>query len=121
MRTFPLRRFNYAAGFVFFIMAVTLSGCFQSANDSISPTQVNLTSIAPLQAATDTPFITPISTGGFTLPTDDPNSFLTATPTENVVVPPPSDTPQVSVPTQDTSQQNTVPTQEPPTAVQQVI
>src|SRR5205814_1357728 len=103
---------------LFPILALTLSGCFQSANDSISPTSVNLTSIAPLRS-TDEPFITPISTGGFALPTDDPNRFLTATPTVEQVIPaaPPTDQPNVSVPTQEPS---VAPTQEQPTNAPQV-
>ncbi len=116
MRLFP--RLNYTAWLLFPILALTLSGCFQSANDSISPTSVNLTSIAPLRQ-TDTPFITPISTGGFALPTDDPNRFLTSTPTEGQVIPavPPTETQNVFVPTQG---QPEAPTQEPPTAAPQI-
>src|SRR5258708_5357744 len=116
MRLFP--RLNYPAWLLFPILALTLSGCFQSANDSISPASVNLTSIAPLRQ-TDTPFITPISTGGFALPTDDPNRFLTSTPTEGQVIPavPPTETQNVFVPTQG---QPEAPTQEPPTAAPQI-
>src|SRR5689334_10288954 len=119
MRPIPLRRLNYTAWLFFPVLALILSGCFQSANDSISPTSVNLTSIAPLQAS-DQPFITPISTGGFTLPTDDPNRFLTPTATDAQVIPavPPTETPQVSVPTQGQPEQ---PTQEPPTTEPQVV
>src|SRR5512143_2248381 len=107
------RRSIYAAGFV--IGSLALTGCFQSASDSIPPTSVNLTQIAPLQP-TDTPFVTPISTGGFAFPTDDPNRFLTETPTEDqsLLSVPPTETQNVFVPTQDTG-----PTQEPPTDVPQ--
>src|SRR5882724_10262472 len=118
MRPFRLGRLNYTAWLLFPILALTLSGCFQSANDSISPTSVNLTSIAPLRS-TDAPFITPISTGGFALPTDDPNKFLTPTPTVEQVIPaaPPTDAPNMTVPTQEPA---APPTQEPPTDVPQV-
>jgi LysM repeat protein len=122
MSNFPLRRSNYAAWFIFIIIGLTLTGCFQSANEAISPTSVNLTSIAPLQQTSE-PFVTPISTGGFVFPTDDPNSFLTSTPTTDVGVPvvPPTNTPDSFAPTQEpptlpTQEPPTAPTQEPPTA-----
>ena len=62
---------------IFPLLAVSLTGCFQSANDTVSPTRTNLTGIAPVDgsngvADTPAPFITPISTGGFITPTDDP-------------------------------------------------
>jgi LysM repeat protein len=60
-------------------LALVLSGCFQTAGDAIFPTAISLTSIA----ASPTPFITPISTGGFIPPTDDPN-----VPTSTPLAPP---------------------------------
>ncbi len=58
-------------------LAFILTGCFQSAGDGIVPTSVDLTAIAPLQYTT--PFVTPLSTGGFIPPTDDPNNLFTPT------------------------------------------
>src|SRR5258708_38307416 len=71
-------RAKWTAMVVFPIMSVVLTGCFQSANDTVAPSPVNLTALAPLNNAQATPFITPLSTGGFALPTDDP-VMLTAT------------------------------------------
>ncbi|MEP7284757.1 MAG: LysM peptidoglycan-binding domain-containing protein [Chloroflexota bacterium] len=85
MRKNPSRRSNLAAWLVFSSLALILTACFQAAGDSIEPSPVNLTSIAPLQ---ETPFVTPLSTGGFVLPTDDPNSFLTPTPLADTAEPP---------------------------------
>jgi membrane-bound lytic murein transglycosylase D len=72
---------------LFPLLAVTLTGCFQEAGNSIQPTPVSLTSIPNFQTnnglETPTPFVTPLPAGGFVAPSDDPNSFLTPTALEN--------------------------------------
>jgi LysM repeat protein len=68
-----------------------------SAGDGIAPTSVDLTSLAPFEQIS-TPFVTPISTGGFIPPTDDPNNFLT--PTEDLFSNPPADIP-TEIPTDE--------------------
>src|SRR5258708_16841268 len=94
-------RAKWTAMVVFPIMSLALTGCFQSANDSVAPSPVNLTALATLNNAEATPFITPLSTGGFAVPTDDP-VMLTATalasaenalPTATIAVIPPSASP----------------------------
>src|SRR5471030_2590847 len=66
------KRKNWAALVAFSVMALALTGCFQTANDQVAPSPVNLTQIAPLNNNQVTPFVTPLSTGGFAVPTDDP-------------------------------------------------
>jgi LysM repeat protein len=72
MRDEPLRRALPGIWLVLAVMAFTLSGCFQEAGDTIEPTPVGLTAIATLWIESPTPFVTPISTGGFVPPTTDP-------------------------------------------------
>ena len=99
----------------FVLLAMMLTGCFQAAGNSIEPTPVSLTSIAPRQNDTPTAFVTPLSTGGFVVPTDDPNSFLTPTPTGNIVVFP------TPTPAQPTPTANIEPTQPlPPSPAPQI-
>ncbi|MCC7450616.1 MAG: LysM peptidoglycan-binding domain-containing protein [Anaerolineae bacterium] len=98
MRIGPSRRTWFGTSLKLAVIALVLAGCFQTAGDVIEPTLVNLTSIAPTFAASATPFITPISTGGFITPTVDPNSLPTATQIEPTN-PPPTDMPAVE-PTQ---------------------
>src|SRR5258708_4029327 len=95
------RRINWAALVFFPIMSLALTGCFQSANDTVAPSPVNLTALATLNNAQATPFVTPLSTGGFAIPTDDP-VLLTATalasaenalPTATIAVIPPTAVP----------------------------
>lgn len=72
---------SWRAAWLFFpLLALALTGCFQAAGDSVQPTPVSLTAIATLQMDAPTPFVTPLPAEGFVPPTDDPNSFLTATP-----------------------------------------
>jgi len=77
---------------------------FPVRRESVQPTLVSLTSIAPQQFETPTAFITPLPASGFEVPTDDPNSFLTQTPEQpnNAVFPtqvPPDFAPTVEAPT----------------------
>lgn len=108
------------------VLALTLTGCYQAANDTVAPTLVDLTSIAPVQAATPTPFVTPLPTGGFVAPTDIPAQpeSPSATPGDNVPTSepmtapsqPPAGATQAGQPAQPI--QNVQPTQPPqPTAV----
>ncbi|HVO68930.1 MAG TPA: LysM peptidoglycan-binding domain-containing protein, partial [Aggregatilineaceae bacterium] len=94
----PLYRSGAARSAFFFILVLALAGCFRSAGDTVEPTTVNLTSIAPTNAPTPTlaPFVTPISTGGFVTeipsnPTPEPPTLVlptiepaSATPADNV-------------------------------------
>src|SRR5687767_11219819 len=67
---------------IFPILALILTSCFQEANSSIQPTPVSVTEIPGFQDTfpTPTPFVTPLSEGGFPVPSDDPNFFLTTAP-----------------------------------------
>ncbi len=93
------------------MLAVVLSACFQSANDTVPPTVTNLTGIAPAGNGNSgdsstpgafAPFVTPMSTGGFVMPTDDP-VLLTLSAQPPALTPIPTDTPgnsNVFAPTQ---------------------
>jgi LysM repeat protein len=94
-------------------MALTLSGCFQNAGDAIEPTPVGLTAIATRLVESPTPFVTPISTGGFVPPTIDP--FLL---TETAIFVPPTPGPEMITPTDLTDMPPTNPVLiESPTAL----
>src|SRR5215831_1383404 len=97
MRTFARRALPILA----LVLAFTLTGCYQAANDTVAPTLVDLTAIAPVQAATPTPFVTPLPTSGFVAPTDVPTQpeSPSATPADTV----PTSEP-MTVPTQPTDQ-----------------
>ncbi len=95
----PSRRTWLGTSLKLTVIALVLAGCFQTAGDVIEPTLVNLTSIAPARAASPTPFVTPLSTGGFVLPTVDPNSLPTATLIAPTNPPPPTDN-SAAAPTQ---------------------
>src|SRR5258707_122081 len=73
MRTFARRALPILA----LVLALTLTGCYQAANDSVAPTLVDLTALAPVQPATPTAFVTPLPTSGFVAPTDVPNQDVT--------------------------------------------
>src|SRR5258708_6961842 len=77
MRTFARRALPILA----LVLALTLTGCYQAANDSVAPTLVDLTALAPVQQATPTAFVTPLPTNGFVAPTDVPNQAVTPTDT----------------------------------------
>jgi LysM repeat protein len=80
-----------------FLLTLILAGCFRSAGDSIEPTTVDLTAIAPTFPPTPTlaPFITPISTGGFV--TEAPPDLPTQAPPTQA---PPTDSgPNLAAPT----------------------
>src|SRR5258708_7403756 len=97
---------------VFPLLTVILSGCFQSANDNVSPTRTNLTGIAPADGLTaaPAPFVTPISTGGFITPTDDP-LLLTLSAQPPVITSIPTDVPGgVFAPTQPGNSNPAAPT-----------
>ena len=81
------------------VLALTVTGCYQTANDAVAPTLVDLTAIAPAPQATPTAFVTPLPASGFVAPTDNPNAQV-----------PPSATPGESAPT---SEPMTVPSQQP--------
>ncbi len=113
MRDEPSRPILPGIGLVLAVMALTLSGCFQNAGDAIEPTPVGLTAIATRLVESPTPFVTPISTGGFVPPTIDP--FLL---TETAVFVPPTSSPEVIIPTDLTEMPPTNPVVvEPPTAL----
>ena len=94
MRIVPSQRIQLSTVLLMIVLAVALSGCFQNAGDAIAPTPVGLTAIATLRAESPTPFITPLSTGGFVAPTDNPN--ITPTP-ELPTNPPPQETPTTDI------------------------
>ena len=98
---------------LFGMMALVLTGCFQSASESSEPTIVNLTSIATL--STPTPFVTPLSTGGFVPLATETISMFPPTATLDSAAIPPTDVPASpqSEPTTDQSQGAAL----PPTAV----
>jgi LysM repeat protein len=121
MRIDASRRIQLGTWLSMLALAFALSGCFQNAGEAIAPTPVGLTAIATLRAETPTPFVTPLSTGGFIPPTDDlsiPPTTLPANeppqsaPTETVP-PAPSETPGVFVPATDLTQLPTQPTVPP--------
>ncbi len=90
------RRVSFANWLCIGILTVLLAGCFQSAGNDLEPTSVDLvalTLIATQQnTLSPTPFITPIPSEGFALPTETP----IPSPTEVRVFPtvePPTETP----------------------------
>src|SRR5258708_2226321 len=89
-------------------LILALTGCFQSAGDSVAPTIVNLTSIPPRGAPSATSFVTPLPADGFVPPTDDPILFLTQTAAVESTVPTELSPPQPIPPTDGS---NTQPTQ----------
>jgi LysM repeat protein len=116
----PSSRHHIAAWLGLPILALVLTGCFQSAGESVQPTPVSLTSIATLNNGftndQPTAFVTPLPAGGFVLPTDDPNSFLTQAPANNAVFPTqdnasfsPTDIPVIPVQDQPTLPVETAP------------
>jgi LysM repeat protein len=122
MRIDASRRIQLGTWLSMLTLAFALSGCFQNAGEAIAPTPVGLTAIATLRAETPTPFVTPLSTGGFIPPTDDlsitpttlppANEPSQAAPTETGL-PAPSETPDSFVPTTDPNQLQAQPTVPP--------
>lgn len=122
MRIVASRRIRLSTWLFMLTLALALTGCFQNAGEAIAPTPVGLTAIATLRAETPTPFVTPISTGGFIPPTNDPNITPTTLPPTNeppqaapseTPLPAPSETPNAFVPTTESNQLPAQPTVSP--------
>ncbi len=103
MRNGPSRRIRLSTLLSLAILSLVLTGCFQSAGEAIQPTPVSLPTLTTLPLESPTPFVTPLSTGGFATPTENLNLAMTLTALANQ---PPAETPTTGAvaPAADTSE-----------------